>query len=57
MNSIYYLSDLEFSISKNIRDSILIKTEENAYKLASEVETKYKGSLGKVSKINLECLI
>lgn len=57
LNSTYYLVDLDFSISKNIRDAILLKSEDNAHKLASEVENNYKTSLGKVLKINLKQIV
>lgn len=45
---IYYLTDLDFTISKNKKDSLIFINENNAYKLASIIETKYKKSLGKV---------
>lgn len=54
LNNIYYLVDLEFSISRNIRDSMIIISKENAYKLASETEKKYKNALGKVVEIKLK---
>lgn len=55
-NSVYYLTDLEFSISKNIRDSILILSKDAAYKLATKVENNYSNSLGRVLEIDLSQL-
>jgi hypothetical protein len=50
----YYLLDLNLSISKNISDSLIIPSEDFAYKMATITENFYKGSVGKVKKVSLE---
>lgn len=50
----YYLLDFELSISKNISDSLIIPSEDFAYKIATIAENFYKGSIGKVKKVSLE---
>lgn len=46
----YYLSDFDYSLTKNIRNSLIFVNENNAYKFASIIETIYENSLGKVKK-------
>lgn len=53
----YYLADYDFSLSKNKRDAVIFIKENNAYKLASIIETKYKEVLGKVRAENIEDVI
>ncbi|KIS22059.1 hypothetical protein [Clostridium botulinum] len=53
----YYLADYDFSLSKNKRDAVIFIKENNAYKLASIIETKYKEALGKVRAENIEDVI
>lgn len=53
----YYLADFEYSLSRNIRDSIIFINENNAHKFASIIETKYLNSLGRVEKNNLNKVV
>lgn len=46
----YYLSDFDYSLTKNIRNSLIFVNENNAYKFASIIETIYENSLGKVKE-------
>lgn len=53
----YYLADYDFSLSRNKRDAVIFIKENNAYKLASIIETKYKKALGKVRAENIDHVI
>lgn len=53
----YYLSDLDFTISKNKKDSLIVLNKNNAYKLASITESKYEGSIGVVVNENIQSVV
>lgn len=53
----YYLIDCDLSISRNKRDSIIFLNKNNAYKIASIVECKYKDTLAKVFSDDIKNII
>lgn len=46
----YYLADYDFSLSKSKKDCMLFTNENNAYKIASIIETKYPA----LAKVGIE---
>lgn len=53
----YYLADLDFTISKNKKDALIILNKNNAYKLASIIESKYEGALGVVMNESVQNVV